>query len=98
MNEIKTKTKQKKVTRHSNSPRVLFDLVHKQCNGIIKGWLHCLTSELKVRFLVNNTLLACLVIAQIQFSLIKQIRTGRPAHSLQSPFMQSIVSIVSNIC
>ena len=98
MNEIKQKQKNK-VTSHSNRPRVLlFDLAHKQCNGIIKGWLHCLTSELKVRFLVNNTLLACLVIAQIQFSLIKQIRTGRPAHSLQSPFMQSIVSIVSNIC
>ena len=25
------------------------------CNGIIKGWLYCLTSELKWRFLVNST-------------------------------------------
>ena len=24
---------------------LLFDLAHKQCNGIIKGWLHCLTPE-----------------------------------------------------
>ena len=30
------------------------DLTHKKCNGIIKGWHHCLTSELKGRFLVNN--------------------------------------------
>ena len=30
------------------------DLAHKQCNCIIKGWLHCLTSESKERFLVNN--------------------------------------------
>ena len=28
----------------------------KQCNGIIKGWLHCLTSESKGRFLANNIL------------------------------------------
>ena len=26
---------------------------HKQCNGTIKGWLHCLTTESIVRFLVN---------------------------------------------
>ena len=30
----------------------------KQCNGIIKGWLHCLMSESKGRFLANNILLA----------------------------------------
>ena len=30
-----------------------FYLAHKQCNGIIKGWLYCLTSESKGRFLVN---------------------------------------------
>ena len=42
---------------------------------IIKGWLHCLTSESKRRFLVNNILFSsawCLVMAQIQFSLIKK--------------------------
>ena len=32
------------------------DLTHKQCNGIIKGWLQCLTSESKGRVLVNNIL------------------------------------------
>ena len=71
------------------------------CNGIIKGWLYCLTSELKWRFLVNNRLVfasgRCLVIAQIQFSLIKKIRSGRSEHSLVdvicvSPLMSACVS------
>ena len=48
--------------------------------------LHCLTSESKGRFLVNNTLMFgpvfCLVMAQIQLSLIKKIEIGRPEHSL----------------
>ena len=61
----------------SNWPRfVLFHLAHKHGNGIIKGWLHCLTSESKGIFLVNNMLMFgsawCLVMAQIQFSLIKK--------------------------
>ena len=52
----RTELKQK-VMSYSNRALVpLFDLPHKQCNGIIKGWLHCLTSELKGRFLVNNNL------------------------------------------
>ena len=53
---------------------------------IIKGWLHCLTSESKRRFLVSNILFGsawCLVIAQIQFSLIKKI--GRSEHLLHPP-------------
>ena len=42
----KLKQKQNQVTPHSNWPRVLlFNLAHKQCNGIIKGWLHCLQSQ-----------------------------------------------------
>ena len=75
INEIKQKHTKNKVTRYSNWPRVLlFDLAHKQCNDIIRGWLHCLTSESKERFLASNILLAwCLVIAQIQFSLTKKI-------------------------
>ena len=81
-NQKKNKTKS-----NWNWPRVLLlDLAHKQCNGIIKGWLHCLTSELKGRFLVNNMLLLgsawCLVMVEIQFSLIK---IGRPEHSLTPP-------------
>ena len=49
----KSKQKQNQVTSHSNWPRVLlFDLAHKQCNGIIKGWFHCHTSEWKGTFLV----------------------------------------------
>ena len=35
---------------------MLFDLSHKQYNGIINEWLHCLTSEAIGRFLVNNIL------------------------------------------
>ena len=43
----KTEQSKNKVTIQSNWPRVLlFDLVHKQCNSIIKGWLHYLMSEL----------------------------------------------------
>ena len=65
-------------TVHLNErPRVLlFDIARKQCNGIIKGWLHCLTSESKGRFLVTNILMFgsawCLAMAQIQFSLMKE--------------------------
>ena len=37
--------KQNQVTWRSSWPPVLlFDLAHKQCHGIIKEWLHCLTS------------------------------------------------------
>ena len=78
------KNKKTKVTSHSNGLRVLFsDLAHKECNGIIKGWFYCLMSESKRRFLANNILLPwCLVMAQIQFSLIKKINIGRPEQSL----------------
>ena len=70
----KQKQNKSKVTLHLYWPPILLsDLAQKQCNGIIKGWLHYLMSESKGRFLVNNILLAwCLVMAQIQFSLIKQ--------------------------
>ena len=86
--------KKTKVTSYSNWPRaLLFDLAHKQWNGIIKGWLHYLTSESKGRFIANNILLAwCLVIAQIQFSLIKKnkgwtCRTARPHTSNNISFL-----------
>ena len=85
----KSKEKQNQVTSHSNWRRVLlFDLAHKQCNGIIKGWLHCLRSESKGRFLVNNILvlgLACLVIALIQFSLIKRENKDWTSRTLANP-------------
>ena len=55
MNKIKTKAKPS--TSHSNCTRILlFYLVHKQCNGIVKGLLHCLTSESNGRLPVNNIL------------------------------------------
>ena len=83
----KPKQKQNQVTSYSDWPRVLlFDLAHKQCNDIIKGWFHCLTPESVGRFLVNNMLMFdsawCLVMVQIQFSLIKKRTIGRPEHSL----------------
>ena len=64
---------------NSKRPRVLlFNLVHKQCNGLVKRWLHCLTSESKERFLVKNVLVfgsvRCLVMAQIQFFLLKKYK------------------------
>ena len=51
--QTKSKQKQKQVPTDSNSPHVLLcDLAHKHCYGTIKGWLHCLTSESKGRFLI----------------------------------------------
>ena len=81
----KSKQKQNQVTSHSSLSRVLlFDLAHKQCNGIIKGWLHCLTSESNGRFLVNNILIFgsvwCLVMVQIQ-SFNKKIKIGGPENN-----------------
>ena len=82
----KSKQKQNQVMSHSNWPwALLFDLAPYQCNGIIKGWLHSLTSESKGRFLANNILFGsawCLVMVQIQFSLIERIKIGCPEHSL----------------
>ena len=42
--QTESKQKQNQVTSHSV----------KQYSGTIKGWLPCLTSELKRRFFVNN--------------------------------------------
>ena len=51
----KSKQKQNQTTSRWHWPRVLlFDLGYKQCNGIIDGWLHSLTSESKGRFRVND--------------------------------------------
>ena len=56
--QTKSKQKRKHVMSHSNSLHaLLLNLAHRQCNGIIKGWLYCLTSESKGRFLVNNILM-----------------------------------------
>ena len=71
------------------------------CNGIIKGWLYCLTSESKERFFVNNILFGsawCLVIVQIQFSLIKE-KIGRPEHfsNPPAPFKEDVICITSSV-
>ena len=89
----KSKQKQNQVTSLSNWPRViLFDLAHK----LIKGWLHCLLSESKGRFVVNNILMFdstwWLVIAQIQSSLIKKKNIGRPELSLTPHPLRPIAS------
>ena len=83
----KQKQSQNQVTSHSNWPLViLLDSNHRQCNGIIKECLHSPTSESKGRFIVNNLLMfgspSCLVMAQIQFSLMKKIKIGRPEYLL----------------
>ena len=52
------KIDQKKKLIKSRNIQIDHDLGRKQCNGIIKGWLHCLTSESEGRFIVNNILLA----------------------------------------
>ena len=91
----KSKQKQNQVTSHLNWPRaLLFDLAQKQCTGIIKGWLHCLMSESKGRFLVNNILmLAGHCLNPIFFN--KKIKIGRPKYSL-SPHPST--SITSHFC
>ena len=78
---------------------LLFDLSHKQYNGIIKDvrerWFYCLTSELKERYLINNILSGsvwCLVMVEIQYSLIKKIKIGRPEHSLTPYPLRPITS------
>ena len=77
----------------------MFKLAYKQCSCFIKGWFHCLTSESKGRFLVKNVLMFgsawCLFMAQIQFSLIKKIKIGRPEH-LQMP--HPLYLITSHFC
>ena len=96
----KSKQKQNQVTSHPNWLRVLlFNIAQKQCNGIINRWLHCLTSESKWRFLVNNILMLgsawSLVMAQIQFSLVKKIKIRLPEHSLTP---HPLCPITSNFC
>ena len=95
----RTKSKQKRnqVTSHSNLTRVLlFDLAHKQSNGIIKGWLHCLTSESIGRFLFNNIWLSMMSghgANPIFFSKKKEI--GHPEHSLIPPSTPSTTATPS---
>ena len=84
----RTKFKQK-VMSYSNRALVpLFDLLHKQCNGIIKGWFHFLTSESKERFLVITNYINVFVSmifgrgANPIFFNKKVIKITRPEHSL----------------
>ena len=54
----KSKPKQNQVRSHSNWPRIILsDLAHRQCNGIIKVWIHSLTLQSIERVLVNNKLM-----------------------------------------
>ena len=63
--------------RHIQTDLSFSDLDNKQCCDTIKGWLHCLTSELMM---------------QISFSLIKKLKIGRPDHSLTPHRLRPITS------
>ena len=74
-NKNKKQKQQNQVTPHSSwLLALLFDLSHKQCNGIIKGWLYCHKPESIERFLADNIFMFysawSLVMLQILFSLI----------------------------
>ena len=84
------KKTQNKVTSYSNWPRVLlFDLAHKQCNGIIKGWLHCLTSDSKGSFISMPGH------GPNPIFFNKKIKIGRPEHSLT---LHPLRPITSHFC
>ena len=85
MNEIKTETKQSQVTFIKLTTRYIVWFSPNNAMTSLNNWLHCLTPESIGRFLVNNILFHsawCLVMAKIQFSLIKKIKIGSPEHSL----------------
>ena len=93
-NQNKNKTKSHHI---QILPRVLlFDLAHKQLNGIIKEWLHSLTPESIGTFLFNKIIMFdsawSLVMAQIEFFLIKEINIGSPEHSLPPTPLRPITS------
>ena len=87
-----SKQKRNQVTSHLNWPWVLLYAP----NDIIKGCLHCLKSESKGRFLVNNTLMFgsawCLVIGGNPIFFNKKINIGRPEHSLTPHPLHPITS------
>ena len=79
--------KNKKKLRHVIFKATMRSIVRfsPQNNAVVslKDGFTSLTSVSKGRFLASNILLAwCLVMAQIQFSLTKKIKIGRPEHSL----------------
>ena len=50
----KSKQKQNSVTSHSNWPRVLlFNLGHRRCNGIMKGWLYWVKRKVSCQYYIN---------------------------------------------
>ena len=65
------KNKKNKATSYSKWRRfLLFDLAHKQCNGIIKGRLHCLMSESKIPLKVDVICVSLLVRINRMFELL----------------------------
>ena len=86
-NKSKKQKQQNQVTSHSSwLLALLFNLSHKQCNGIIKGWLYCHKPESIERFLADNILMFystwSMVMVQILFSLIIKKTIGLAEHSL----------------
>ena len=93
----KSKQKQNQVMSFSNWPRaLLFDLAHKQCDGIIQWWFSI------GRFLANNILMFdsdsawCLIMAQIQFSLIK--KKDWTSRTLAPPYISLICVSPLTLC
>ena len=73
----------------SNEPRVLLlDIAHKQCNSIIKGWLHCLTSESKRRFFANPLPPQPPITSHFYFTLLRASKwTSNVHHSLTNIYL-----------
>ena len=82
-------------------PLILSEPPSLQSNGIIKGWFHCLTRASMRRFLVNNILMFdsawCLVVAQIQFSLIKKRLDVQNSCYTPTPSKHTRLSMSDNI-
>ena len=86
-NEIRTKTKPIHAT-FKLATDFIVRLSPLTCNGIIKRWLHYLMSVSKERFLGNILMFGsvwCLVMAEIQFSLIKKINKDWTSRTLANP-------------
>ena len=84
-NEIKTKAKPSHVTFKLTTRSIVRHCSHKQCNGIIKAWLHCLTQEATRRYLVNNWLNMMSGHGANPIFFNKKMKIGRPMHPLSPP-------------
>ena len=95
--EQQSKQKQNKVMSHSNWLHVLlYDLAHKQCNGVIKRWLTVWCQSQKEDFLSKIFGSAWfLITAQIQFFLFKKKRLDFQKTHYPHPYLSDNISILS---